>query len=992
MNINEIQKNDVNNIFSDKKVSFEGQGKVSSATEGIFLGAYYSANDEKNKSDIIYGKNEGLTPENVNTDEVTTEADAMELISKLRENVTPESYSKMETLGLAPKEDEMGNIVTVNERIQIQLAAYCDDYAGSALSVNSADVKAVMGSAAAVAKVESSVKNAVAMAGDIQKFSETGKLPETAKAYLLKNSMEPTIANTYKAVHSSVGSNPDVEKISDTQWESMKPQVAAIYTEAGIAPEQNVLEEGRWMIENNIPLTKENVLLASHINSTDFDMTGEQITKYVEDGMAAGMAPEDVVLTEGGTILEKAENMVNTVNTVTRDDLNYIVTNNNELSFKALKEAKEAIAKGEKVQPLKDMEEQIKYAKAGRVILEAQLVMTVGSCVQMMKLGISADTMALSDVVDNLKNMEKDYYNAFLTNTGIQAQAADVSLMQETMYSVNYVSYQLTYNPYEFVGKAYENETKTLTSFTAMQLEATYAGVGTEVRKDLGDSIVKAFEHADTLLASLGIEANSANIKAARILGYNSLEINEQNITAIKNLSAQLDALTENLTPQTVAELIKNGVNVLNTEISVLNDNLEIINERNDKGTKEKYSKFLWKMDKTGELTEDERNAYIGMYRLINWVGKNDGNVIGALYKQGSEVNLKNLLMAARTKKVKGIDVSLDDKFGVTDQVTKLDDIERDINKIVTDTDVVEYAESLMRESGKVITPEGVSDILSGEMPGMLTPEQVYEKLANHIETQDMSYASEQLEDMKHLSAMSEETVKAIIDNNMPVTVNNLLSAGMLYGNTKGAFDKLRGLTDTSAVEEALLHGSEEELKEAIDNMAYDINSRTESLQTEVYPGYDYFKEAIFASNIMSTMANMSRNRNYVVESTINDKSTVIKLSVETGINHKVKLSYTNETYGEVKAELTIEGGVLRGIISVMGEEIRESLAEKLNMLAERLERYNFEEVNIKVAAMWEADSVALNPSEVANGENADMEDSNNIRLYDMAKDIIAWL
>ena len=56
----------------------------------------------------------------------------------------------------------------------------------------------------------------------------------------------------------------------------------------------------------------------------------------------------------------------------------------------------------------------------------------------------------------------------------------------------------------------------------------------TEPRKDLGDKISKAFRNIDDILSDLGLETNEENRRAVRILGYNRMQINNDNINAIK--------------------------------------------------------------------------------------------------------------------------------------------------------------------------------------------------------------------------------------------------------------------------------------------------------------------------------------------------------------------------------------------------------------------------------------------------------------------------
>ncbi len=992
MNINEVQKEGISNIFSENRSMYtDGKAKLESTGAEKVFGAYYSANDEAKTGDITYDKYQGIAEENL-VKETFSEADVHNMINTLNENVTAESYSQMETLGLAPKEDDMGTIVTVNERIQIQLAAYCDDYEGTALSVSSGEVKDVLGAAAA--GNGAAIDKALNMALNVKSYSEEGRIPENAKAYLLGNSLVPSIENTYKAVHSGAvtGKSNNNDIINDSQWESMKSQVAGIYEGAGYEASEANLAEGRWMVENGIALNEENIALSKQIDATNFDMSDAEMTKFISDSSVAGILPEATVFNEKGSMIEIAEDLVNTVNSVTTDDLNYIVTNNNELTFDALKEAREAVTKMD-AYAISKMRAEVsaeaygfKYTVAGRVVFEAQLLMTTGSMVQMMKLGVNVDVMSLSDTVDKLKELEGELYKSYFTEAGVVATEENVSLMQQTLFSASYVKYELSHNENDFVGRTYSTESKTLSNLTLMQAEATYAGVGTEVRRNLGDDIKKAFDNADTLLESLGIEVNDANLKAARILGYNSMEINEDNVTAVKNLSLQLELLTKNLTPQTVVNLIKDGINPLNVEISRLNEQLEIINDTyGNKNNDEKYSKFLWKLDKVNALTDDERAAYIGMYRLIKWAGKNDGDVLGSLYKQGSEVNLKNLLMAARTKKVKGIDEVLDDKFGVIQQVTKLDDIEKDINKVMTDPDIVEYTENLLKSAKEVATPEGFADILSETNPGSNTPEQLYDKLMAAEDVYEEAYVREQAESMKQAGLVSEETIKTILDSNMTLSVNNLLAAGMLYQDTKASYERIKRFSDTDRIEEALKSGSEENLKNAIEAVADEVQKKNDELKEEAATTYELYREAVFAGNLMTVMSKMSQSRHYVVESTINEKSTIINLSVGTGSNNTVGVSYRNETYGEITAELRIVENSLYGKIGAENNEALRLLQEKLSELVKAFEDMGFDNVQIDISVV----SIEIN---TVSGQSGSMDNNDDLRLFETAKTVISWI
>ena len=70
-------------------------------------------------------------------------------------------------------------------------------------------------------------------------------------------------------------------------------------------------------------------------------------------------------------------------------------------------------------------------------------------------------------------------------------------------------------------------------------------------------------------------------------------------------------------------------------------------------------------MEKNNQITEEERNSYIGIYRLIHQVEQTDGAAIGALVNQGAEMTMKNLLTAVRSShKTNRMDISVDNDYG----------------------------------------------------------------------------------------------------------------------------------------------------------------------------------------------------------------------------------------------------------------------------------------------------------------------------------------
>ena len=94
--------------------------------------------------------------------------------------------------------------------------------------------------------------------------------------------------------------------------------------------------------------------------------------------------------------------------------------------------------------------------------------------------------------------------------------------------------------------------------------------------------------------------------------------------------------------PQVVREMIKTGINPLDMNLmswysgrnyeTAWHDNEDV-----------RFSKYLYKLEQNSEIAEEERSAYIGIYRLIARVEQTDGAAIGMLAQQGAEFTMKSV-------------------------------------------------------------------------------------------------------------------------------------------------------------------------------------------------------------------------------------------------------------------------------------------------------------------------------------------------------------
>ena len=81
----------------------------------------------------------------------------------------------------------------------------------------------------------------------------------------------------------------------------------------------------------------------------------------------------------------------------------------------------------------------------------------------------------------------------------------------------------------------------------------------------------------------------------------------KENVEIVKSVNAMINNLIKNMKPETVLNMIKDGVNPMNASIEEVNEYLTEANDKASKDNEEKFSKFLYKLDRTNGITKEQR-------------------------------------------------------------------------------------------------------------------------------------------------------------------------------------------------------------------------------------------------------------------------------------------------------------------------------------------------------------------------------------------------
>ncbi|HPU62982.1 MAG TPA: DUF6240 domain-containing protein, partial [Mobilitalea sp.] len=487
--------------------------------------------------------------------------------------------------------------------------------------------------------------------------------------YLLKKDLPPTIENLYKARYSRQ-SKSSVKKLSDSDWQELLPQVKEAINKTGLSGNSSTIENARWLIENDLPITKNNLTIVSGIDELTKNYDKDQILNKILKGMREGAYPEDVDLlddklsdgeityiTEGFSDpdRQKVKQVMENIHKNYDSEIIKAVKTDREMTLKNLEDLR--VNDGENVEYSEEeltKEELAKVIAAKRQLEEIRLKMTAEAALRLEKKGFSIDTRPLQEVVEKLRYEEENYFRRLYEMEGITPDENQIENLRLTTQSVR----ELKVMPAYILGTTlYEKEQQTISGLLDAgknmlaildKAKEAYEPLLTQPRSDYGDSIQKAFANMDSLMNEMGIEDTVYNRRAIKILAYNRMEITYENIEQVKAYDLKVNYLLNNLNPAVAVQIIKDGINPMDLNVDELNSLIEKL-KLQGYSSLDKYSTYLYKLEKEGEISQAEKKAYIGIYRLLYQIEKSDGAALGAVIKSGREVTLNHLLSALRT-------------------------------------------------------------------------------------------------------------------------------------------------------------------------------------------------------------------------------------------------------------------------------------------------------------------------------------------------------
>ena len=818
--------------------------------------------------------------------------------------------------------------------------------------------------------------------------------------------------------------------------------IDSVIRQSGLENTEDVQKNARWLVESGIELTPQNLSYLSDLSQLQLPMDAQQLLDMTVTAMSNGKQPGKALMTGEQPVWQQAKELVEQADSISDEAIHDTIEAGETLNFKNLSAAQKEIdaREGSEAAAVNTEEVSLREIEARRQMEEIRLVMTQEANRQLLKSGYQIDTTELSQLVEALKATEANIKASLFQGETEQINEQRAAWYEDTLT----LTKELAAMPAALSGKISASKTP-FTLETLHQegsiLQSKYDKAGesyealmTAPRKDMGDSIQKAFRNVDDILEDLGLETNDSNRRAVRILGYNNMEITQDSIQSVKEADMQVTGVIRRMTPATTLQMIREQINPLDMNLDELE---EYLNEQ-DKDTgsdAEKFSTYLHKLDQSHAITEDEREAYIGIYRLFRQIEKTDGAAIGSVVASGAEMNFKNMLSAVRTSRHKNMDISIDDGFGGLEKlIAKGQAIDEQIMAGYQDSTSQEYQHQMQYYaalSGEIkdelVQKTDVDTLKEMDIQADTTIEQFAQELKQASEVDQSSRQDMEQErvhnfrdSMQSAQQVEDSVIQSLIDYEQPVSVNNIQAAELLLMERGSLYKQIFGRSGAASVENDtsvndafdsvgdIEHDTLWQKAEDAANNLTDKSSAVSAYQELIGEAVSAVENMVHTSdNIVDVKAaqmlykglslagNLAREENYELPVNIKGELTSINLKIYHNSSQmgKVTITMDTDTLGKVAADFDISEEKISGMIAYDKKTSGQDIKILQNNLQGQFSKAQQESGQNKKISISLAETKTLDLNRF--GQDRDVEESEKLstrELYQTAKAFITAL
>ena len=870
----------------------------------------------------------------------------------LANTMSEEDYAKMEEEGFSFSNMDPETAVTIVDKIKAELVKSGKIIAGYTDDLDMDTLAAALGSDTLAAAIHDSFReadlpltqeniNQVKVAWDMA--SNLVQPTESGYAYMVENELEPQVWDFYLAQSSGAspkGAEPlgkgqpmfygeDIEgyyaENAGRQMDSrLQEQIEHLLEREGLSVNEENLRTAEALLEQGVPLTGENLARWQKLERVEFPVTVDTFAKAAAATIAGGSNPIYTDLTKKDSIYKKAAEL-----------LAYYQNG------------------AEKVIPAGDL-------TTRRQLEEVRLRMSAEVNIKLIQSGFAIDTAPMEELLEALRKAEQEVAGNYFPGD------ATAVTKYEQYRNVNAVVNELPALPAQLLGTfSAGDRLDTLQVFhtagralqdTMDRAQQSYETLMTAPRKDLGDNIRKAFANVDDILQDLQVEATDSNRRAVRILGYNRMEVTVENIERVRAADELVQSVVEKMTPASTLKMIRDGKNPLEMNFPELEQYFDSLPEEYESAS-ESYSRFLYGLEQKKEITQQEREAYIGIYRMLHQIDASDGAAVGALVNTGAQVHFANLLSAVRSGKFKSMDVTVSDELGVT-------------------MEVIRKGESISEQIARGFVKE---------MKQLLTD-------VSYSEEAEESYSQMEVEQLRTAAEADAEAVSLLEKAQLPQNVANLLAAQELSRGAETTFGKWKDRRKEE-INNLLEHLSDrEEFQESCQSLTEDMDAEVQKESLENADTSMDVRKMQLLHKQLTVAGSLAKREDYIFPMYIGDELAKVHFSLDNSGEDKghiaIAVHWSDEE--QLEAHFWADNGKITGYLSGNTQESVMKLQNAADIFSNSVQENTEKDWEVDILSVTDRQRMNSRQKDTSvnrevSGEEAYRE-VDNAELYRIAK------